>query len=308
MDVRTIITEALSRANIVPRRQPAPGDLVMSAHQLLMGIVSRYNNDNYLAFTQAQIDLPSCRYIHIFDQQNTMLGENNRLFNSEEELQSHQPDGSDVEENVWAMVKDLPFVWVATDVDGEPQWVKDETPDQFDPRYQELYLYSKCYHVRVSNVAKLNSLHVNRGDIYGMFKLNFLPRADFDSYRMNELYWTWTERGQGEWFIEVKPYVTSASKKLRLTYNKSVEVNLDTDLRIPDAYIELLITSLTYALAVKYPRMDDVQVQRLKQEMASMIDNVRTPKADSRMVVREDGYADDSGTPEGVLRGKGLFF
>lgn len=52
MNVRDIITEALSRANIVPRRQAARGDIVETAYRLLQGIVKRYNNNNYLSFTQ----------------------------------------------------------------------------------------------------------------------------------------------------------------------------------------------------------------------------------------------------------------
>ena len=66
MEVRTIITEALSRANVVPRRKTAPGDLVTTAFQLLQGIIAQYNKDNYLSFTQASLDLPAKRYIHIY--------------------------------------------------------------------------------------------------------------------------------------------------------------------------------------------------------------------------------------------------
>ena len=82
MEVRSIITEALSRSNVVPRRQPAPGDLVQSAYQLLKGLVSQYNNDNYLSFTQRQIDVPAKRYIHIYDEEDTLKGEHNLYFDS----------------------------------------------------------------------------------------------------------------------------------------------------------------------------------------------------------------------------------
>ena len=52
MNIREIIKEAVTRVNLVPRRQAVPGDLVETAFRLLKGIVAKYNNDNLLNFTQ----------------------------------------------------------------------------------------------------------------------------------------------------------------------------------------------------------------------------------------------------------------
>ena len=46
MDVRSIIKEATSRINLVPRKQAVPGDILETAYQLLKGIVSKYNYDS----------------------------------------------------------------------------------------------------------------------------------------------------------------------------------------------------------------------------------------------------------------------
>jgi len=152
-------------------------------------------------------------------------------------------------------------------------------------------------------VSKLNTLFVDRAQPYGMLKLNFVPHADFDGYANSDLLWTFKELAQGEWIIRTKPYLASSATKFKLDYNKAVEFDLDTDLRIPDAYIELLTVALTYKLAVAYPRMDDAQVERLKTELGDMINNVKVPKADTKQVLRDDGY-DDRSSYWGVVGGR----
>lgn len=308
MEIRTIIKEALSRANIVPRRQAAPGDLVESAEKLLHGIVSKYNNDNYLVFSQEQLSLPSRKVIHIYDEDDTMLGENNRVFPTEALLLATPPTEEDVLNDVYAIAKDRTTVYYrAIKVGLTPEWFCEEHPDEFDQRYQQMLRYVDAYHIHVQNVSKLNTLCINRGQVYGMYKLGFVPRSDFDAYVDGGLFWTYTPLAEGEWVIQVKPYVVSNTQKLRLDYNRGIKFDLDTDLRIPEAYEELLTTALTHALAVKYPRMDDAQIERLKNDVQVMLDNVRTPKADSKMVTRELDYGDDRGTPEGLMRGNWFY-
>lgn len=309
MEVRTIITEALSRANIVPRRQPAPGDLVMTAFKLLQGIVSQYNKDNYLSFTQASLDLPSRRYIHIYGDLDTLGGEHNMYFDDADQLSAYELTEEDDENNVWAMINDgqhLNVIYTVLRI-GTPsgpvyQW-QPHVQDGFNPRYQEMKRYCECYHVNVPNVVKLNSLMVNRGDIYGMLQLNFAPYSEFDAYVNSDLYWTWNDYAEGEWLVEVKPLVASQSNKLRLHYNKGFNIDLDSDIRIPDNYLELLIVSLTHKLAVKFPRLDDAQMIRLENDVKTMLSNVKTPKADAKMVVRENHW-DRGYTATDVLQGR----
>lgn len=309
MEVRTIITEALSRANIVPRRQPAPGDLVMTACNLLQGIISTYNKDNYLSFTQASLDLPSRRYIHIYGEEDTLKGENNMYFDDADQLSAYELNEEDYDNNVWAMINDgqhLTVIYTVMRI-GTPsgpvyQW-QPHVQDGFNPRYQQMKLYCECYHVQVPNVMKLNSLMVNRGDVYGMLQLNFAPYSEFDAYVNSDLYWTWNDYAEGEWLIEVKPLVASQSNKLRLRYNKGFYIDLNSDIRIPDNYLELLIVSLTHKLALKFPRLDDAQMIRLENEVKNMLSNVKTPKADAKMVVRENHW-DRGYNATDVLQGR----
>lgn len=48
--VRSIITEALNRSNLVSRRQSAPADMVETGLRLLKGIAAQFSNDNLLQF------------------------------------------------------------------------------------------------------------------------------------------------------------------------------------------------------------------------------------------------------------------
>lgn len=303
MEVRSIITEALSRANVVPRRQPAPGDLVQSSYNLLKGIVGKYNNDNFLSFTQQKLDLPARKIIHIYGQHDTMLGEYNYVFNDTSEMTRYVPSVEDKQNDAFAVIKTNPKqVYGVVETMGAYHWEPIEV-DAFDPRYQQILRYVDAYHVHLDGVSKLNTLAINRGQPCGMLEMHFEPYANFDSYCNTDLIWTFNDLSQGEWIIEVKPYLVAQNVKLRLDYNRAIEFDLDTDLRIPDAYTELLTVALTYKLAVAYPRMDDAQVARLATELEGMLNNVKTPKADAKQVLRGDGY-DDRSSYWGVVGGR----
>ncbi len=311
MEVRSIITEALSRANVVPRRQPAPGDLVQSSYNLLKGIVGKYNNDNFLSFTQQKLDLPARKVIHIYGEHDTMLGDENKIFSSVEEFSSYELTEQDYLVRLWGFINDgqhnstIYSVKVVYSAEVGPvyQWEEHPNQDGFDPRYQQIMRYINAYHVHLDGVSKLNTLAINRGQPCGMLEMHFEPYANFDSYCNTDLIWTFNDLSQGEWIIEVKPYLVAQNVKLRLDYNRAIEFDLDTDLRIPDAYIELLTVALTYKLAVAYPRMDDAQVARLATELEGMLNNVKTPKADAKQVLRGDGY-DDRSSYWGVVSGR----
>lgn len=303
MEVRSIITEALSRANVVPRRQPAPGDLVQSSFNLLKGIVSKFNNDNFLSFTQQKLDLPARKVIHIYGEHDTMLGDYNYVFNDSSEMTRYVPSVEDKQNDAFAVIKTNPRqVYGVVETMGAYHWEPIEV-DEFDPRYQQILRYVNAYHVHLDGVSKLNTLNINRGQPCGMLELHFEPYADFDSYCNTDLIWTFNDLAQGEWIIEVKPYLVAQNVKLRLDYNRAIEFDLDSDLRIPDAYVELLTVALTYKLAVAYPRMDDAQVARLATELEGMLNNVKTPKADAKQVLRGDGY-DDRYSYVGVVSGR----
>jgi hypothetical protein len=305
MEVRDIIKEALNRANIVPRRQAPPFDKMETGLKLLKGIASAFNNDNYLAFTQCGLRLPAERYIHIFDEVDTQRGEWNFYFDNAADMEANPPDMEAVENHAWAICKDnLDRVYYAYNMGEAFGWTAFTNNYEYDQRYQQMRRYAQSFHIHVEGVAKLNTLNVDRGSQYGMYQINFLPRSQFDSYINNDLFWTWTEGAEGEWMIEVKPYVSSCAVHLKLDYNRALRFDIDTDLRIPDAYVELLTVALTHKLAVKFPRVDDAQMQRLENAVTDMLSNVRTPKADARQVLRDDHDSDPFLTATDLMRGR----
>lgn len=306
MIVRTLIEEALNRANIVPKRQTAQGYQLEVGLRLLQGIVNTYNADNYLAFTQSSVDLPARALIHIYDKEDTMLGEYNYVFKDQSEMNSYVPSVEDKQNDAWAVIRTNPQqVYGVVETMGAYHWEPIEV-DEFDARRQDIAKYCDAYHIKVANVAKLNTLCINRGDIYGMLKLHFLPHQEFDSYVANELFWTFVQLAEGEWVVKVKPVVANSATKLRLDYNKNFKVDMDTDVRIPDNYLELLIVSLTHKLALKYPRVDEAQMTRLAHEVDVMLDNVSTPKADTKFVTR-DSYGDRGFTQYDLMSGRFLY-
>lgn len=306
MDVRTLITEACQRANIVPRRQAANGSIVETAYRLLQGIASDYNNDNYLAFTQNSVDLPAKRVIHIYNAVDTFRGENNVYFEDLEDKDSHPPTQEQVDNDTWAIVEGhLTTIWKAVNIGGTYGWYRYPDFDQFDPRYQEMVRYVEAYHVQIKDVVKLNTLMISNNEATEPYavRLSFVPKAEFLRFPNNDLAWTWTQLAEGEWVIEVKQRVATTARKLQLNYNRGFRFDLDTDLRLPDVYVELLTVALTHKLALNYPRLDDAQMQRLAAELDKMIDNVRTPKADSRQVLRNTGDYDGRCSWSGVVCG-----
>lgn len=316
MEIRSIITEALSRANLVPRRQnrqTASDDLVQSAYILLQGIVSQYNNDNYLSFSQREIDLPCKKLIHIYDEDDTLKGDHNLYFSSTDQLNAYELTEEDYKEQVWAMIADrqhdnvvYTVIAVSTSEETVYQWQANPNQD-FNSRYQQMKRYIDSYHIQVRGVAKINTLMIKVPTAGAeAVKLAFVPRAEFDKYYRNELAWTFTQLSEGEWLIETKAYALSGADKLRMDYNEAIRIDLDTDLRVPDAYIELLTCALTYKLAVKYPRMDDAQTTKLAAELQTMLDNVSTPKADVKLVKR-DSYDVNDFTYWGVVSGRFLY-
>lgn len=311
MIVKELIEEAIHRSNLTPRRQQPPGSLIETGFNWLKGITGRYNNDSFLAFTMDEVQLRTNPCIHIYDKYDTFGGEDNRYFDTTEQLlsEANYPTEDDVG-LVLAMAKDDTIkVYSAEHVaQNVYRWVEHPV-DQFDPRHQQMVEYCKASHVRVRNVVKLNTLMVSGGqpNNIGMTKLNFVPHSTFRMYQNNYLSWSWKQLAEGEWVIYTKPYTASASLCYRLQYNKGFSYDIDTDLRIPDAYIELLIVALTHAFATEYPRLDEAQMQRLAIQLKDLETNVKVPKAEEREVLREDiGSLPMDGTM--LLKGAGLFY
>lgn len=291
MNVREIIKEAVTRVNLVPRRQAIPGDLLENAYRLLKGVVNKYNYDNLLNFTQNSIIVKNAEITHLYDETDIVKGKNNLYFSSREELEAHIPDEEEYENETWAMVKgndEAVFIVYSPAVNvyaWRAQIIYQETP-----RIQQMRAYQKMQHVQVRDVAKINSLYLvtpKNTEYAEHYELKFVPAYKFDNYYNDANVYTLIQKSEGEWLIQLKPNVARQNYRLKINYNESLDFDLDDDLFIPDNYVELLIVALAHKLALEYPRLDEAQMQRLQLEVQTLVDNVRTPKAVTRMILRE---------------------
>lgn len=297
-NVREIIKESCCRVNITPRRQAVPGDIMENAYRLLKGIVAKYNSDNLLAWTQNNIILQNHELIHIFDESDVLKGEFNKYFNTLDELNSYPLTEEDYDNNVWAIVKGQDGYWAPLPHSGSYLWSY-YTNVENNQRYQEMRRYESMEHVQVRDVAKIDSLYLisNSNQPYREhYKLEFASHSDFDKYINTANVFTYTQKSEGEWLIQLKPNVAKQNYRLKLNYNEAMEFDLDSDLYIPDNYVELLIVALAHKLALQYPRLDDAQMSRLEKEVQVLVDNVRTPRSSDRILERSDYFADSNFT------------
>lgn len=291
MNVREIIKEAVTRVNLVPRRQAIPGDLLENAYRLLKGVVNKYNYDNLLNFTQNSIIVNNAEITHLWDETDIVKGKNNMYFDSVEQMEAYTPDEEEYENETWAMVKGVnDYVYVVYQpapgvFAWHPQQIHQETL-----RIQQMREYMKMQHVQIRDVAKINSIYLvtpKNTEYAEHYELKFVPAYKFDNYYNDASVYTLIQKSEGEWLIQLKPNVAKQNYRLKINYNESLDFDLDDDLYIPDNYIELLIVALAHKLALEYPRLDETQMERLQLEVQTLVDNVRTPKAVTRMILRE---------------------
>lgn len=314
MEVRTIITEACTRCNLVPRRQAVPGDIMENAYRLLKGIVAKYNYDNLLVWTQKSVIVPKSTLIHLYDETDIIKGENNLYFDTVAEMNSYVFDLNEID-NLWCVVKEVPNTYYTVQVETSNPLtfatIPHEVPNVVPQRYQEMMEYQNMLHFQVRDVAKINSIYVisNTNEPYKeYYKLDFINHTDFDRYSRSARVYTYTQKSEGEWVLNVKPLYYPDNHRLKITYNESMQFDIDSDLFIPENYVELLIVALAHKLALMYPRLDEAQMNRLENEVRVLVDNVRTPKAEDRVLLRNNYWdSPHTMTQAELLAGYGMF-
>ena len=301
ISVREVIVEAATRVNLCPQRNPYPG-VVENAFRLLKGIISKYNQDNLLCWTQNSVIVPKSNLIHIYDESDYLKGEHNLYFRNTDELNAYPLTEEDYKNDVWAIVEEQPNtlykvmpVRTETAVEITYTWYGTPVQEPYPQRYQEMKRYEAMTHVQVRDVAKINSIYVinNTNEQYREhYKLDFVNHTDYDKFSNTSRVYTYTPKSEGEWLIELKPYIYSGAHRLKINYNEAFDIDLNTDLFIPDNYVELLIVALAHKLALMYPRLDEAQMNRLQQEVQVLVDNVRTPRSEDRLLLRNDYFCD----------------
>lgn len=304
MLVKEIITEAAVRVNLAPQRNPYP-TVVENGFRLLKGIVNKYNADNLLNWTQNSVIIPKSNLIHIYDNTDYLKGKYNLYFDTFSERDNYELSEEDEKNNVWCIVKESPntvfrVISVQSQDEVEYVWYGFEPNEPYSQRYQEMKRYEAMTHVQVRDVAKINSIYVisNNGQPYKEhYSLNFVNHTDFDRFTNTSRVFTYTQKSEGEWLIELKPLFFTGDYRLKLNYNEAIvfDEDINTEWFIPDNYVELLIVALAHKLALEFPRIDEAQMARLEKEVAVLVDNVRTPKSVERSLLRSS-YWDNKHT------------
>lgn len=299
MLVKEIITEAAVRVNLAPQRNPYP-TVVENGFRLLKGIVNKYNADNLLNWTQNSVIIPKSNLIHIYDNTDYLKGKYNLYFDTVNELNNYTLSEDDYKNKVWAIVKDNPTIYyTVVQINNEYIWELNNAVEPYSQRYQEMKRYEAMTHVQVRNVSKINSIYVisNNGQPYKEhYSLNFVNHTDFDKFTNTSRVFTYTQKSEGEWLIELKPLFFTGDYRLKLNYNEAIifDDDINTEWFIPDNYIELLIVALAHKLALEFPRIDESQMTRLQNEVSVLVDNVRTPRSVERNLLRKN-YWDSYG-------------
>ena len=228
MEVRSLIQEACTRVNICPRRQAVPGDIVENAYRLLKGIIAKYNYDNLLVWTQKSVIVPKSTLIHLYDETDILKGENNLYFDTVAEMNSYVFDLNEID-NLWCIVKEVPNTYYTVQVETSNPLtfatIPHEVPEIVPQRYQEMLEYQNMLHFQVRDVAKINSIYVisNTNEPYKeYYKLDFINHTDFDRYSRNSRVYTYTQKSEGEWLLNVKPLYYPDNHRLKITYNESM--------------------------------------------------------------------------------------
>lgn len=317
INVRELIRESVTRVNIVPRRQAIPGDILETSFNLLKGVISKYNADNLLTWTQNSVLIPKATRIHIYDESDVIKGQYNLYFDTFDERDAYVLTEEDYDNDVWALVKESPNILYRVMSVGTPEgtvytWQAIPVSEPYPQRYQEMLDYQNMLHFQVRDVAKINSIYivtVPNEEYREYYPLEYVNHTEYDKYSRSSRVYTYTQKSEGEWVINTKPNFMNGDYRIKMTYNEAMEFDLDSDLYIPDNYVELLIVALAHKLALQYPRLDDAQMTRLQQEVQVLVDNVRTPKAEDRILNRSDYFGIDCQMTQGqLLAGNGIIF
>lgn len=311
MFVRDMIKQACDRVNLSMGTQGPNPDVFEVAIQTLKSVISKYNSESILCFTENSVFLKNSEFIHIYDKVNTVGGEHNRYFDTEAELNSYILTEKDYENEVYASVKTnwQTVRYSVGRVNDQLTWIPTVLEGMLSPRDQQIHQYWLMEHVKLHNVEAISSIYLQPPEqrMANAYELEYVNHTDFDRYSKSSRVYTWVQRGQGEWIIQLKPIPASMNWTLKLNYNRGIEFDENKPLFIPDNYTELLITATAHKLALQYPRLDDAQMARLENDVRVMLDAVKTPRAEARALLRQDYWSSERcDTMYDLIGGTGL--
>jgi len=311
--VRSVITEALARANLVNRRQEAPGQMVETSFRLLKGIAADYSRHNLLQFLRRELVLPEAidPNPHYILSPNYFMGVNFWIVPTGT-VPSVTPSAGYMESALaWDGKCEVSHIETVSAGVGEWETVTYNDPTEavnhlngaivkivqggwkdklilgtVDPDIKDDYV-----DVVVENLADIKEAYYENNQLQRDVQLPFVSFEDFYNGGYGDSVYTWQQISDRKVELRFTPRYTqyARSGKTKIIYNLSYKIDLDSELKVPDIYEELFITALTYKLAVEFPRLDEAHTQRLQNELKAIEDSIKTPTRANKMVLRDAG-------------------
>lgn len=115
----------------------------------------------------------------------------------------------------------------------------------------------------------------------------------------NDVYvYSWLYDSEGKIHLYFKDELVN--KKATVYCNTKLKYDIDDEIKIPEIYIELFTTALTYKLAVTYPRTDGNQVAILKSELDEVEKTVKSMISSNKILTR-------ASNPASIISGSFIF-
>lgn len=135
----------------------------------------------------------------------------------------------------------------------------------------------------IENINNISSIVYKDGIDYN--ELRFVAYEQFFQENSDYVYtWKYTDNNNIE--IYLKPRFVAQNKTIKVIFNKELSYSLDDELSIPQVYEELFICSLTYKLALAFPRMDANQIAILKGELDDIEKTVKQNISSNKIITR----------------------
>lgn len=154
----------------------------------------------------------------------------------------------------------------------------------------ELFDFEEKAILEELNVGSIATVNYKEGNEFN--DLRFVAFEQFHSEPDDYVY-TWKYNTEGKIEIYFKKEFVKSHSVVNVIVNKELSYDLNDELKVPEIYVELFTSALTYKLALTYPRMDASQVTMLKQELTELEGQVKALVSSNKILTRNVGNISD---------------
>ena len=160
--------------------------------------------------------------------------------------------------------------------------------------------------VQAADLQNISNVYIQMTDDTRLYaELLYVKMEDLDSPSYGANIFSWQPISDTKIKFYIRLVLLNLHRPIKIFYNKKWDFNLDSEIRVPEQYIELFNCALTHKLAVTYPRLSAEQTSILKSELSEMENNVMTQNRANKFVRRKSGIVGMS-SRESFLSGQFL--